>query len=295
VVGLHGVDGPDGVRVKAVAQGGGATGSGGQAFQPAGSADFPVRRNAGLFRCRGVPARSWGLTVPGTGRLDSLPYKLSVRTRRSLGPARPVLSGVPDQAAAGPCRGLATAVPTDVGGCRRMSADVGQAFQPAGSADFPVRRDARLFRCRGVSAPSWGLTVPGTGRLDSLPYELSVRTRRSLGPARPARSGVPDQAAAGPCRSGADGCRRMSANVGGCRAGFPACRFGGLSSPPRCPAVPVPWCARTVLGTDSPRNWQARQPALRTQGQSALRVSATSDRTRTGAEFTRAAWNRSQS
>ena len=58
-----------------------------------------------------------------------------------------------------------------------MSANVGQAFQPAGSADFLVRRDARVFRCRGVSAPSWGLTVPGTGRLESLPYELKASLR----------------------------------------------------------------------------------------------------------------------
>ena len=88
---------------------------------------------------------------------------------------------------------------------------VGQAFQPAGSADFPVRRMGRAFRCRGMSAPSWGLTVPGTGRLDSLPYKG--------------------------------------------------------------------WRRRIVLGTDSPRNRQARQPALRTQSRSALRWSAASDRT----------------
>ena len=84
----------------------------------------------------------------------------------------------------------------------RPRSDVGQAFQPAGSADFPVRRNARLFRCRGVSSRSSGLTVPGTGRLESLPYKG--------------------------------------------------------------------WRRRIVLGTDSPRNRQARQPALRTQGQSAL-------------------------
>ena len=58
-----------------------------------------------------------------------------------------------------------------------VRSDVGQAFQPAGSADFPVRRNARLFRCRGGPAPSWGLTVPGTGRLDSLPYELKASLR----------------------------------------------------------------------------------------------------------------------
>ena len=61
-----------------------------------------------------------------------------------------------------------------------MSADVGQAFQPAGSADFPVRRDARVFGAHGMSAPSWGLTVPGTGRLESLPYKgWRRRARRS--------------------------------------------------------------------------------------------------------------------
>ncbi len=47
------------------------------------------------------------------------------------------------------------------------------------------------------------------------------------------------------------------------RAGFPACRFGGLSSPPRRPDVRGALDVRTVLGTDSPRNRQARKPALR--------------------------------
>ena len=28
-----------------------------------------------------------------------------------------------------------------------------------------------------MSAPSWGLTVPGTGRLESLPYELKASLR----------------------------------------------------------------------------------------------------------------------
>ena len=58
-----------------------------------------------------------------------------------------------------------------------MSAEVGQAFQPAGSADFLVRRMGRAFRCRGVPARSSGLTVPGTGRLESLPCELKASLR----------------------------------------------------------------------------------------------------------------------
>ena len=56
--------------------------------------------------------------------------------------------------------------------------------------------------------------------------------------------------------------RRRRSEVGGCRAGFPACRFGGLSSPPKCPDVQGAWDVRDVLGTDSPKNRQARQPAL---------------------------------
>jgi hypothetical protein len=83
-----------------------------------------------------------------------------------------------------------------VGRGRRMQADVGQAFQPAGSADFPVRRNARMFAALGMSTMFLGLTVPRTGRLDSLPYKLTARTRRPLRPARPATSGVPYQAAA---------------------------------------------------------------------------------------------------
>jgi len=122
----------------------------GQAFQPAGAADFPVRRNARLFPCRGMPAPSWGLIVPGTGRLESLPYELKASLRYEC----PLLRIAPS--------------------FRPVRSDVGQAFQPAGSADFPVRRNARLFRCRGMPAPSWGLTVPGTGRLESLPYELKA-------------------------------------------------------------------------------------------------------------------------
>ena len=155
----------------------------GQAFQPAGSADFPVRRNARMFRCRGVSAPSWGLTVPGTGRLDSLPYK-GWRRRAVLGTDSP--------------RNRQARKSDERMRRRQRSSGVGQAFQPAGSADFPVRRNARMFRCRGLSAPSSGLTVPRTGRLDSLPYKG--------------------------------------------------------------------WRRRAVLGTDSPRNRQARQPAL--QGRS---------------------------
>ena len=69
-----------------------------------------------------------------------------------------------------------------------------------------------------------------------------------------------DRRARRSCRSSM-GSRHASAAIG-CGAGFPACRFGGLSSPPKCPVVPVPWCVLTVLGTDSPRNRQARKPAL---------------------------------
>ena len=65
-----------------------------------------------------------------------------------------------------------------------MSADVGQAFQPAGSADFPVRRDARLCGTLGMSMMFWGLTVPGTATLDSLPYELKASLRYECPPLR---------------------------------------------------------------------------------------------------------------
>ncbi len=60
--------------------------------------------------------------------------------------------------------------------------------------------------------------------------------------------------------------RRRRSEVGGCRAGFPACRFGGLSSPPKCPDVQGAWDVRDFLGTDSPKNRQARQPALQAHG-----------------------------
>ncbi len=48
--------------------------------------------------------------------------------------------------------------------------------------DAILSGDARALGALGISPASLGLTVPRTGRLESLPYEPSARTSRSWGP-----------------------------------------------------------------------------------------------------------------
>ena len=123
---------------------------------------------------------------------------------------------------------------------------------------------SRSSCARARSSISWALS----GTTSTTATSPAIASAPGPGPRLPPDAGTGcrrDRRARRSCRSSL-GSRHAPAAIGS-RAGFPACRFGGLSSPPKCPAVPVSWCARTVLGTDSPRNRQARQPALRTQGQ----------------------------
>jgi hypothetical protein len=61
-----------------------ALGCVGQAFQPAGSGDFPVA---------GTPTRGW--KAPPTGRLESLPYLVIGTAGRDSGGCLEMLVGIP--------------------------------------------------------------------------------------------------------------------------------------------------------------------------------------------------------